>query len=72
MAQVVIQALVLSRIDYCNLLVMGSAEYQIDKLQRIQNMSCRVICRVRKFDGISYHLKDLHWLCIYKLVAYKI
>ena len=51
---------------------MGSAEYQIDKLQRIQNMACMVICGVRKFDSISYHLKDLHWLCIHKCIAYKI
>ena len=72
MAQVVIQALVPSRIDYCKLLLMGSAEYQIDKLQRIQNMACRVICRFRKFDSISYHLKDLHWLHNHKHIAYKI
>ena len=71
-AQVVVWALVLSRIDYCNSLLMGLAEYQIDKLQRIQNMACRVICGVRKFDNISYHLKDLHWLCISECIAYKI
>ena len=71
-AHVVIQALGLSRMDYCNLLLMGSAEYQIDKLQRTQNMACRVICRVRKFDNISYHLKDLHWLCMHEHIAYKI
>ena len=69
MAQVVVQALVLSRIDYCNLLLMGSAEYQIDTLQRIQNMACRVICGVRKFDIISYHLKDLHWFHIHECIA---
>ena len=71
-AQVVVQALVLSRIEYCNSLLMGSTEYQIYKLQRIQNMACRVICGVRKFDSISYHLKDLHWLCIHEHIAYKI
>ena len=71
-AQVVVQALVLSRIDYCNSLLMGSAEYEIDKLQRTQNMACRVICGVRKFDSISYHLKDLHWLHIHECIAYKI
>ena len=60
--QVVVQALVLSRIDYCNALMMGSAEYQINKLQRIQNMACRVICSVKKYDSITDHLKDLHWL----------
>ena len=61
-AQVVVQALVLSRIDYGNALMMESAEYQINKLQRIQNMVCRVICSVRKYDSITDHLKDLHWL----------
>ena len=61
-AQVVVQTLVLLRIDYCNALMMGSAEYQINKLQRIQNMACRVICSVRKYDSITDHLKDLHWL----------
>ena len=71
-AQVVVQALMLSRTDYCNSLLMGSAEYQIDKLQRIQNMACRVICGVRKFDSISYDLKDLDWLRIREHIAYKI
>ena len=51
---------------------MGLAEYQIDKLQRIQNMACRAICSVRKFDSISHHLKDLHWLCVCEWIAYKI
>ena len=61
-AQVVVQTLVLLRIDYCNALMMGSAEYQINKLQRIQNMAFRVILSVRKYESISNHLKDLHWL----------
>ena len=71
-AQVVVQALVLSGIDYCNSLLIVSAEYQIDKLQRIQNMACRIICNVRKYDSISYHLKDLHWLHVCEHMAYKI
>ena len=68
----VVQALVLSKIDYCNSLLIGSAEYQIDKLQRIQNMACRVICGVRNFNSISCHLKDLHWLCNHECITYKI
>ena len=70
--QVVVQALVLTRIDYCNSLLMGSAEYQINKLQRVQNIACRVICSVRKFDSISHHLKDLQWLLVHEWIAYKI
>ena len=71
-AQAVVQALVLSKIDYCNSLLMGLAEYQIDKMQRIQNMDCRVVCSALKYDSISYHLKDLHFLCVHEYIAYKI
>ena len=71
-AQVVVQTLVLSRIDYCNALMMGSAEYQINRLQRIQNMACRVICSVRKYKSITDHLKDLHWLQVQEWIAFKI
>ena len=71
-AQVVVQTLVLLRIDYCNALMMGLAEYQINKLQRIQNMACRVICSVRKYDNITDHLKDLHWLPVRECIAFKI
>ena len=35
-------------------------------------MACRVICGVRKYDSISYHLKDLHWLCVCEQISYKI
>ena len=33
-AQVVVQTLVLSRIDYCNALMMGLAEYQIKQVSK--------------------------------------
>ena len=35
----IIQGLVLSKLDYRNSLLAGSAKYQLDKLQHIQNMS---------------------------------
>ena len=71
-AQVAVQTLVLSRIDYCNVLMIGSTEYQINKLQRIQNMACRVVCSIRKYESILDHLKDLHWLRVREHIAFKI
>ena len=67
-----VQALVLSKLDYCNSLWLGSPEYQLDKLQCIQNMACRVIFQLRKHDDITHHLKSLHWLKIRERIAYKI
>ena len=39
-AQLIIQTLVTSCLDYCNTLLAGLSKYEIDKLQCIQNMSC--------------------------------
>ena len=41
-AQLIVQALVLSNINYCNSLLVGSPQYQLNKLQHIQNMYCQV------------------------------
>ena len=62
----------LSKLDYCNSLLVGSAKYQLDKLQHIQNMACHVICRLRKYDHITNSMESLHWLRIREWITYKI
>ena len=71
-AQLIIQALVLSNIDYCYSLLAGSPLYQLDKLQCIQNMTCWVICNIRKHDHVSSSMKNLHWLMIPERITYKL
>ena len=61
---ILVQALVLTKLDYCNSLLTGAAKYQLDKMQRIQNMACRITCNLAKFDHIRTCMADLHWLCI--------
>ena len=70
--KIVVQALIMSKLDYCNSLLIRSAEYQLDKLQRIQNMTSRVIFNLKKFGHISAHMKNLHWLRIRERIQYKI
>ena len=55
-------AFVLSRIDYCNLLLFGSTHDVTSHLQRIQNYAAQVILRLPKSCNITTHLKSLHWL----------
>ena len=50
---IIIQAIIQSRLDNCNLLLLGSSEYPLDKLQQIQNMACRIVCNLRKYDHIT-------------------
>ena len=71
-AQLIVQALVLTNIDNCNSLLAGSSRYQLNKLQQIQNMSCQIICNIRKHDHISSAMKNLHWLRILERIAYKL
>ena len=66
----IIQTLVMSKIDYCNSLLDGSA--QIQKIQRTQNMACWVICNLNKHDHITDSMKDLHWLRVPERIKYKI
>ena len=41
--KILMQTLVLSKLHYCNSPLTGVNEYNLDKLQRIQNMACQVI-----------------------------
>ena len=40
----VVRVLVLSRIDYGNLLLFGSTSYELDRVQRLQNSAAPLIC----------------------------
>ena len=66
----VIQAIVLSKIDYCNIIYQGAPAYAIEKLQQIHNMGCRIVKRSGKHDHITPQLTDLHWLKINECIIY--
>ena len=67
-----VSAFVLSRIDYCDLLLYGSTHDVTSHLQRVQNYAVRVILRLLKSSGITTHLKSLHWLPVKVRSIYKI
>ena len=41
------------------------------KLQRIQNIACRVIYRLKKYDQLTPHFINLHWLKVQERIIYK-
>ena len=70
--QTLIQALVLSRLDYCNSILLGTPKYNIQKIQRIQNMACRLINQLPRHSRVSDYMKNLHWLKIPERIEYKV
>ena len=71
-AKIIIQGLVISKLDYCNGLLLGISTYQMNKLQIVQNMCCRIIKNLRKYDHISDAMKTLHWLKIPQHIQFKV
>ena len=57
---------------YCNSLLYGLPEYQLNKLQRVQNMCARLICNESKYCHITPLLVDLHWLPVKFRIEFKI
>ena len=70
-AKVITKALVLSKLDYCNTILLGTSEFLLDKLQCIQNMACRVVAYLCKFDHITSTMSSLDWLRIRECITYK-
>ena len=56
----VMQSLVMSRLDYCNALLIGIQQDLIAKLQRLQNSAARIVSRTRKYEHITPVLIKLH------------
>jgi len=71
-AKLVANALVMSKLDYCNSLLYGINAGLVHRLQRVQNTLARVaVPSVRRYDHISPTLRQLHWLPVRQRIDFK-
>ena len=70
--QILVVALVMSRLDYGNSVLIGLSTHLIGRLQSVKNAAAWLICKLRRFDHITDALVSLHWLCIPERIVYKI
>ena len=67
-----VQAVITSKIDNCNSLFYGICEYELCRLQRLQNSCARLIYGRRKYDHVSDLFAELHWLPIKQRIVFKL
>ena len=67
-----VTSLVLSRLDYCNILLANTSSGNIRKLQRVLNACVRFIFSLRKRDkGITEFAKKCHFLPVKQRIIFK-
>ncbi len=70
-AQLLIQALVISRLDYCNALLAGLPSNTIKPLQMIQNAVARLVFNEPKRAHVTPLFVSLHWLPVAARIQFK-
>ena len=65
-------ALVSSRLDYCNSVVCGTSQSNLNKLQWVQNAVARTVMTTSKRELITPVLGVLHWLPVAARIDFKI
>ncbi|XP_051747779.1 uncharacterized protein LOC127511161 [Ctenopharyngodon idella] len=69
--QILVQALVLSRLDYCNALLAGLPACTVKPLQLIQNAAVRLVFNEPKRAHVTPLFISLHWLPIAAHIQFK-
>ena len=67
----VANALVSSRLDYCNSLFRSLSKFNLRKLQCIQNSAARIVSNTSRYTSITPVLKKLHWLPVEQRTVFK-
>ncbi|XP_066016040.1 uncharacterized protein [Pocillopora verrucosa] len=67
-----VHAYVTCRLDNCNSLLLGSPDYIIQKLQRVQNCTARLVAGQPRAAHIRPVLKELHWLPVERRITFKV
>ncbi len=70
-AQLLVQALVISRLDYCNALLAGLPSNTIKPLQMVQNAAAQLVFNEPKRAHVTPLFVSLHWLPVAACIQFK-
>jgi len=64
--------IVVSRLDYCNLLLYGTSSDNLNKLQMTQNALARVVCQAARTCSATKLCCILQWLPVKQRIDYNV
>ena len=71
-AKKLVTTFILSRLDYCNSLLVGISQDKLLRLQVIQNRAAKLVCRKKRLAHSLPILFELHWLPVKERINFKI
>ncbi len=69
---ILVKTLVMSHLDYCNVVYTGLPDKELNKLQCVQNIAAKLVLKAGRRDSTTECLHSLHWLPIRWRIIYKI
>lgn len=70
--EILVHALISSKLDFCNSLLYGLPKTSLKRLQCVQNAAARLVSLTKKQEHITPILFNLHWLPIEQRIEFKI
>ena len=70
--KLIVNSLVVCKLDYCNSLYYGITEALLDELQHIQNAAGKAVYGLYKHDHVGDTLQKLHWLPVRERIIFKV
>ena len=62
-----VHSFISTRLDYCNSVLYGIADNQLQRLQSVQNAAAQLVTGTRRTEHITPVLQSLHWLPVRRL-----
>ena len=67
-----VRALILSKVDYCNSVLVGISGQLQDRLQSVLNAASRLVFSSKWSERITPMLRELHWLRVPERVTFRL
>ena len=67
-----IRTLVITKLDQCNSVLVGTSVYLQDRLQSVLNAAARLVYSRRTSEHTNPLLRELHWLCVPERIQFRL